>query len=220
MSITTRGGLEPAIIINKDTGEIVRCMFNPHEYTLSKQNRWVRGETKGKNIPRLKFSQGGAQTLKLQLFFDTYAEGTDVREYTDPLWDMMMVNADKVNPRSNKSEPPAVQFRWGGLAFDAVITAISQKFTLFLKDGTPVRTTVDITLEQLSDDRDFARQNPTSGSEASPRTHVVQAGERLDLIAYQEYGDAGRWRLIARANGLTNPLRLRPGQRLVIPPPV
>lgn len=218
MSITTRGGLEPAIIINKDTGEIVRCMFNPHEYTLSKQNRWVRGETKGKNVPRLKFSQGGAQTLKLQLFFDTYAEGTDVRIHTDPLWNMMMVNADKVNPRSNKSEPPAVQFRWGGLAFDAVITSISQKFTLFLKDGTPVRTTVDITLEQLSDDRDFARQNPTSGSEASPRTHVVQAGERLDLIAYQEYGDAARWRLIAKANGLIHPLRLHPGQRLVIPP--
>ena len=34
---TTRGGLEPAVIVNVDTGEPVRCMFNPHEYTLSKQ---------------------------------------------------------------------------------------------------------------------------------------------------------------------------------------
>ena len=66
----TRGGLEPAVIVNKDTGETVRCMFNPHEYTLTKQNRWERGETKGKNVPRLKFSQGGSQTLKLQLFFE------------------------------------------------------------------------------------------------------------------------------------------------------
>ncbi|MFN2130401.1 MAG: peptidoglycan-binding protein [Anaerolineae bacterium] len=215
---TTRGGLEPAVIVNKDTNDTVRCMFNPHEYTLTKQNRWERGETKGKNVPRLKFSQGGSQTLKLQLFFDTYAEGSDVRTHTDPLWQMMMVNSDKTNPRSNKSEPPPVSFQWGGLVFDAVITNMSQKFTLFFKDGTPARTTVEITLEQLSDDQDFARQNPTSGGGEAPRTRLVKAGERLDLIAYDEYEDATEWRRIAEANALTHPLRLRPGQRLVIPP--
>ena len=215
---TTRGGLEPAVIVNKDTNDTVRCMFNPHEYTLTKQNRWERGETKGKNVPRLKFSQGGSQTLKLQLFFDTYGEGTDVRMHTDPLWQMMMVNADKTNPRSNKSEPPPVSFQWGGLEFDAVITNMSQKFTLFFKDGTPARTTVDITLEQLSDDQDFARQNPTSGAGEAPRTRLVKAGERLDLIAYEEYGEPTEWRRIAEANGLVHPLRLHPGQRLVIPP--
>jgi nucleoid-associated protein YgaU len=32
------------------------------------------------------------------------------------------------------------------------------------------------------------------------------------------FGDAGHWRVIARANNLDNPLRLRPGQTLVIPP--
>lgn len=215
---TTRGGLEPAVIVNVDTSEPVRCMFNPNEYTLTKQNRWQRGETKGKNVPRLKFSQGGSQTLKLQLFFDTYAEGTDVRTHTDPLWDMMMVNTDKTNPRSNKSEPPPVMFQWGGLAFEAVITSMTQKYTLFLKDGTPARATVDITLEQLGDEEDFAAQNPTSGGGEAPKTRMVHAGERIDLIAYEEYEDATQWRRIAEANGLTHPLRLRPGQRLVIPP--
>jgi len=216
--VTTKGGLEPAVIVNQDTGESVRCMFNPHEYTLTKQNQWQRGETKGKNVPRLKFSQGGSQTLKLQLFFDTYAEGTDVRLHTEPLWRMMMVNPDKTNPRTNKSEPPAVSFQWGGLVFVAVITSLSQKFTLFLKDGTPVRTTVDITLEQLGDEEDYPRQNPTSGGGEAPRTRVVQVGERIDLIAFQEYEDASQWRLIADANGLPEPRRLRPGQRLIIPP--
>jgi hypothetical protein len=215
--VTTRGGLAPAVIINMDTYETVRCMFNPNEYTLTKQNRWERGETKGKNVPRLKFSQGGSQTLKLQLFFDTYAEGIDVRLHTELLWRMMMVNSNKVNPRSNKSEPPPVTFQWGGLIFTAVITSLSQKYTLFLQDGTPVRTTVDITLEQLADDQDFPRQNPTSGGEVL-RTRIVRAGERLDLIAYQEYEDATQWRRIAEANGLRHPLRLRPGQQLVIPP--
>jgi len=218
MANTTQGGLEPAVIANLDTGETVRCMFNPHEYTLTKRNQWTRGVTKGKNIPRLMFNQGGAQTLQLQLFFDTYAEGTDIREHTDPLWRMMMVDADKINHRTNKSEPPAVAFQWGGLVFIAVITNMTQKFTLFLKDGTPVRTTVDVTLEQLIDVEDFAPQNPTSGGGEAAKTRVVCAGERIDLISFEEYGDPTQWRRIAGANGLTNPLRLRPGQRLTVPP--
>lgn len=216
--MTTRGGLEPALIINMDTGETVRCMFNPHEYTLTKQNRWERGETKGKNVPRLKFSQGGSQVLKLQLFFDTFAEQVDVRLHTELLWRMMMVNTDKTNPRSNKSEPPPVMFQWGGLVFQAVITNMQQRFTLFFKDGTPARTTIDITFEQLADEGDFPGQNPTSGGGAAHRTRVVKAGERLDLIAFEEYEDATQWRLIAQANELTHPLRLRPGQQLSIPP--
>jgi nucleoid-associated protein YgaU len=214
----TRGGLEPAVIENSDTGDKVYCMFNPNEYTLTKQNQWQRGETKGKNVPRLRFTQGGSQTLKLQLFFDTYAEGTDVRQHTDPLWQMMMINTDRTNPRSNKSEPPAVSFQWGGLNFAAVITNMNQKFTLFLKDGTPVRTIVDVTLEQLGDEEDYPGQNPTSGGGEAPKTRIVQAGERIDLITYEEYEDPTLWRRIADANRLTDPLHLRPGQRLAIPP--
>jgi nucleoid-associated protein YgaU len=111
-----------------------------------------------------------------------------------------------------------VSFQWGGLHFDAVITNMTQKFTLFLKDGTPVRTTVDISLEQLGDPEDHPRQNPTSGGGEANKTRTVQSGERIDLIAYQEYEDATQWRRIADANRLSDPLHLRPGQRLLIPP--
>lgn len=214
----TRGNLEPATIINLATGDQVYCMFNPHEYTLSKQNTWQQGETKGKNVPKVKFSQGGAESLKIQLFFDTYADESDVREHTEGLWKMMMVTDEKKNPRNDKSEPPHVAFHWGKFYFRAVITSLSQRFTLFLRDGTPVRTTVDVTFQQVEDPEDFAGQNPTSGGGPPLKTHVVQAGERLDWIAAQAYGDASHWRLIAAANHLTHPLRLREGQQLVIPP--
>jgi nucleoid-associated protein YgaU len=39
----------------------------------------------------------------------------------------------------------------------------------------------------------------------------------LQSIAYQAYGDATRWRPIAEANGIDNPLRLRRGSELTIP---
>lgn len=215
---TTRGDLEPATIINLATEERVYCMFNPHEYTVAKQNSWEKGTTKGKNVPRVKFSQGGAQTLKLQLFFDTYVERTDVRNHTRGLWNMMMVTEEKKNPRNEKSEPPHVAFHWGKFYFRAVITSLSQKFTLFLKDGTPVRTTVDVSFQQVADEEDHERQNPTSGGGPPIRSHTVQAGERLDLIAARVYGDPTKWRRIARENDLSHPMRLTPGRQIVIPP--
>jgi len=214
----TRGNLAPATIENLITHEKVYCMFNPHEYTLSKQNQWKQDKVKGKNVPKVKFSQGGVQSLKLQLFFDTYADETDVRDHTKALWKMMQVTEQKKNPRSNKSEPPRVAFHWGSFYFKAVIVSLSQKFTLFSKDGTPLRTTVDVSFQQVEDPDDHARQNPTSGGGPPLKTHVVQANERLDWIAAQAYGDPTHWRLIARENHLVHPLRLREGQQLVIPP--
>lgn len=215
---TTRGGLEPAVIINKDTGVEVPCMFNPHEYTIAKQNQYQQAETKGKNIPRIRFTQGGAQTLKLRLLFDTYAEGVDVRAHTTPLWQMMMIAEDKADQRTGKGEPPHCIFRWGRFAFEAVITQMSQKLTLFLRDGTPVRTVVDISLQQVIDEEEHGRQNPTSGGGVAPKTRTLYAGDRLDLIAWEEYGDCEKWRLIAEANMIVDPLHMKTGQLIIVPP--
>ena len=45
----------------------------------------------------------------------------------------------------------------------------------------------------------------------------MQRGDTLSAIAQQEYGDAGRWRQIAAANGIANPRALQPGTVLTIP---
>ena len=215
---TTRGGLEPAVIINKVTNDEVPCMFNPFEYTITKANTYEPAETKGKNIPHIRFKQGGAQQLKLRLLFDTYSEGTDVRTHTDPLWRMMMVDEDQASQRTGKGEPPHCIFRWGRFEFEAVITQMSQKLILFLQDGTPVRTTIDMSLQQIADEDEHGAQNPTSGGGMAPKTRVLFAGDRLDLIAWEEYGDSTKWRLLADANEILDPLHLPSGQLIAVPP--
>ena len=45
--------------------------------------------------------------------------------------------------------------------------------------------------------------------------HRVRDGDTLPSISYRAYGDATRWRLIAEANGVDNPLHLRRGSSLV-----
>ena len=67
---------EKAKIINLDDPREmpIDCLFNPNEYTFAKRNKWNKQEIIGKNVPQLQFGGGDSMTLKMQLFFDTYAE--------------------------------------------------------------------------------------------------------------------------------------------------
>jgi nucleoid-associated protein YgaU len=212
--------LAKAAILNLDTGEPpIRCMFNPKEYTFNKANSWKAGDTKGSNVPPLEFERGQPATLQLQLLFDTYAEGKDVRkEYTDAIWKLMQVDESLKDKKNKKGRPARTRFQWGKTwSFEGVITKIAQKFTLFLPDGTPVRATLDVTFQQTKDESLYPRQNPTSGGTETVHLWTVQEGDTLAWIAYKEYGDTNLWRVIADANRLTQVRRLRPGQVLEIP---
>ncbi|GMV85621.1 MAG: peptidase M23 [Dehalococcoidia bacterium] len=212
--------LVKATIRNLDTNKAITCLFNPTEYAFAKEVGWAEAADRGANIPQLEFVGGKPATLTLSLFFDTNDTGEDVRaKYTNALWDLALVNPDRLDSKTNKGRPPECMFEWGNAwSFKAVVTSMTQRFTLFLEDGTPTRATVDLTLKQAHDPGRFPAQNPTSGGVAGHRTRVVQQRETLDLIAAEEYGEARHWRHIAEANGIDNPFRLRPGTRLALPP--
>lgn len=219
---TNGSNMAVASIVNKDTGAEIRCKFNPKEYTFTKQNSWTSAKGKGSNVPSLEFGSGQPAQLTMQLFFDTYEDGNnakDVRKkYTDAIWELMLVNDSRKDPKTKKARPPLVRFQWGkAWSFDAVITNISQKFTMFLADGTPVRATMDVTFQQVKDEKLYPPQNPTSGGVGGERVWRVTEGDTLASIAYQAYGDSTLWRPIADANRLENVRALKPGALLEIP---
>jgi len=197
----------------------VTVLFNPKELTFSKTNTWTPRKTPKANAPDLEFGGGGAASLKMQLFFDTYAVGGDVRtEYLDQLHKWVMVDPDLKEKKTDKGRPPEVRFNWAGkVIFDGVISSYSERFTLFRETGEPVRAVVDLTLTESQDGAYLAKQNPTSGGVGGDRVWVVREGDTLPWIAYSEYHDATEWRAIADANRLTDVRYLRPGMVLVIP---
>jgi nucleoid-associated protein YgaU len=217
----TRGNLVAARIFevdeegNESGGLSVSCMFNPFEYTVSKSNTYSEKSQTRSNTPQIEFKKAGAQTLKLSLLFDTYEAGEDVSRTTNQLWKFMEPKKDENGDK--KAPPPEVAFEWGVFRFVAVITNMTQKFTLFESDGTPVRASVDVTFTQHKDVNDYPNQNPTSGGGPVQRVWSVVQGDRLDTIAARVYGDAEKWRMIAEYNDVDNPLALQPGQELTIP---
>lgn len=218
--------LAKASIKNLETGEEVECMFNPKEYTFAKQNKWTEKTAKGETVPHLEYEGGAPANLKLQLLFDTLEDhppkgksGVDVRIYTKGLWDMMKAPETAVNSKTGKGAPPYVRFQWGRLwAFKAVIESLSQRFTFFAPDGTPLRALVDIGLKQIEDEGQYPRQNPSSGGEPGERLYTVREGDTLAGIAAAMYGDPTVWRYLADHNRLSDPRRIRPGQVLMVRP--
>lgn len=209
--------------ITRDTTDIcVDCMFNPFEYTIAKTNQFRETATQPlNNQPQAEFIKAGAQSLTLNLVFDTYETMQNVTRKTNDLWKFMSVTVEQRQGEEVKIPPPLAAFEWGGgFRFVAYLTNMTQRFTLFRKDGTPVRANVTVTFTQYHDIEDFGSQsqNPTSGSGPAERIRQVVAGDRIDGIAAEEYQDATKWRLIADHNQLTNPLALEPGMFLRIPP--
>lgn len=220
----TRSNLQAARIYEatssgeeKGGGVSVGCMFNPFEYTVSKTNTYKEESRNRSDVPSFEFEKAGPQTLKLTLLFDTYEDDTDVSLETNKLWKLMESKTRREGNRTKKVPPPEVAFEWGVFRFVAVITNMTQKFTLFKPDGTPVRADVEVTFTQHKDVNDYPNQNPTSGGGDIERVWRIIAGDRIDTIAFAVYGDATRWRAIAEYNQLDDPLTLKSGRQLIIP---
>jgi nucleoid-associated protein YgaU len=56
------------------------------------------------------------------------------------------------------------------------------------------------------------------GAAAKPmQKYTVQLGDNLSKISKQFYGDANKYNVIAKANNLENPDKIKAGQELIIP---
>lgn len=223
----------------------IEFMFNPASYSITKSIVLTTTPRPGHNVPTFQFGGGNARTLKLAgLVFDAtlppadWSKGSndsayegqwhskldqaDVRKVTNKLFNLMFVDSGLQESNSQQALPPKVKFCWGQdspFHFTGYVTSCTAEYTMFNgRTGKPIRAKVNLDLTEATDSDERLPTNPTSLGEPGRRMHRVSEGDRLDLIAFKEYGDASEWRRIAAANGLVNPLDLRPGMYLAIPP--
>jgi hypothetical protein len=189
-----------------------KVLFNPAEYSLEKGNQYASAPLPGLSNPVLSFVSGDADTLTMELFFDTYTDlnSSDVRDETNKIAQLLDIDPDL-------HAPPPVQFVWGSLTFNAVIERLTQRFTMFREDGVPVRATLNVTFKEY---KTIAQQLGISPLESSDWTkrRVLAEQDRLCLIAAAEYDDPAVWRVIADANEIDNPRVLEPGREIRLPP--
>jgi hypothetical protein len=211
--------LEKAYLQHED-GTKIPCLFNPESISVSRGNKWDGPEKPGKSVPQLAYMGASSATMNLSLTFDSTDTGRAVTSYTDKVMKLLDIdpNISGSDPDTANARPPTVSFHWGDLhSFPAVINSATLSFTYFASNGTPLRANIDLSMTQFKDAASFASQNPTSGTPRPHRVHRVQPGETLDRISARYYGDSTKWRQLAAANGIEDPLALRPGSLLSVP---
>jgi nucleoid-associated protein YgaU len=202
--------LEKATIINTVTHEQIQVKFNPEEYTLDKSNSFAEIGVPGLATPPIQYVRGNLRTLKMDLLFDSYEEKDnrkDVRNFTSKLTRLLDKN-------ETTKAPPILLFTWGGLNFQCVLDSVSQKFTMFLSNGTPVRATLSVTFKEYQPVQIEIRRGLFIGP---PTVRNILEGETLSDLAGEIMGDPGAWREIANRNNIDNPRKIAPGTKLIIP---
>lgn len=205
-------GLVMATLINAsvagDTG--VPVMFNPSELTVTTNILYPETPVPGLQTPLLQFVRGEAKTLEVELFLDKTNSGESLKDDLDKLRKYVVID-------SGLHAPPVCTFAWGKeTSFTGVMVEFKEKFGIFDSEGKVLRARVTIKLKAYEDaNAQYKRINKQSPDRTKSR--VVRQGDRYDIIAAEEYGDAALWQILAKANGDDRPRLLAPGTTLTIP---
>ena len=207
---------EKATLTNTITGVTTPVLFNPEEYTFSRDNNYAQMAVPGLRGPLLQFVHGNMQTLEMELLLDTHEAhpgyndaGDDVRILTD-----QVVGLLDIDPSTHA--PPVVLFSWGTVTFTCVLARATQRFILFRPDGVPVRARLQVTFNEYLNAELEAKETKRQTADYTHR-YTVSQGETLSAIAAGVYQDPRLWRPIALANALDDPADLAVGLELTIP---
>src|SRR3712207_4522454 len=74
--------LAKAVLIDTTTGVGYPVMYNPEELRLEQGNQFAEVGIPGLNASPVQYVRGKSRVLTMELFFDTYESGEDVRAYT------------------------------------------------------------------------------------------------------------------------------------------
>jgi len=210
---------------NDNDAEFIEVCFNPKEYSLEKSVEWD-AEKAFSDAPHPEFKAPKPMTLSVTLQFDTYEERANVRDkWVGQIEKLTLMTGDL--PKDGKKasttdkqkfRPPTILFIWGRFVFKGVVESLSQKYTMFLSDGTPVRAECALKIRNVMDKKLDDDKSQASTTDSKTRNIPINPKtDRLDLIAAKELGDAGRWTEIAAINNISNPATMDDKQSLEIP---
>jgi nucleoid-associated protein YgaU len=115
---------------------------------------------------------------------------------------------------------PVLLFSWGihgprGANLPVTLEKVVVEYQRFDPLGIPVWAKFALTLVEYTPEKEGT--NPTSGGVPGRATHTVSQGENVVRIANRAYGSPNAWRAVAEANGIDDPLRVKPGRQLSLP---
>jgi hypothetical protein len=222
MSTQSTATVTKAYLLIEESQQL-ECWFNPTTLALRRAASWTEDQSaatlgQGTTKPAFLGGEGDVITLNLLLHVDDTRTGDELSENLDAL--LALVDATETSTRG-QLRPPTITVHWGSFVSCIMIArSVDVTVELFDVDGTPLRAIVNLGLTQFEPEPGQAAPkgtNPTTRATQGRRVHHVKPRESIHLIAHHHLRDPARWREIAEANGLDDPLSIRAGDVLVVP---
>lgn len=196
------------------------AMFNPTSYTRNYAITWGKRQGVNSSGAQLEYSRSPPSELKFNLVLDgTGVDTIGLLSFFSPSVQSRVQDFLDITYEYNGTmhEPNYLLVEWGSFKERCRLSKVDVKYTLFDRDGTPLRAELDIV---LLTDVEAARRAKLENKSSPDLTHarVVRRGDTLPLMTKQIYGSAEWYLDVARFNKLDDFRTLTPGQQLLFPP--
>lgn len=216
-NILQRASMVTKVTLSIEGGNPIPCLFNPKEFSVTKTNNWTADVSAAHAAKPPTFGGGQPREMSVSLLFDsTLPQDPPASMSVKDICSALFKSMQATITQGQTMRPPTMTFTWGEFRFEGVTKSLAIQYQLFKHDGEPIRVDAKLSLMQW-DVLATTPQNPTTRSTAGLSAHTVRDGDSLQSIAYRAYGDATRWRKIAEANDIDDPLSVRSGRVLNVP---
>jgi hypothetical protein len=195
------------------------CMFNPDTYTVESNIEYNTKQPPGPSKKKPIFNQSRPEKFSLEFVIDGTGVSSDL-EINVPIpipVQVLLFNATTINVLGDTHRPNNLIVQWGTFIRECVLESAKITYTLFDSNGIPLRAKIHATfIENTS-----STLNQIAGMFSSPDlTHskIVNEGDILPLMVYNEYKNQDYYLQIARKNNLKNFRKLIAGTTIILPP--
>ena len=220
---TICGTASASLVVLLPVPSTIPIQFNPSEYKITHSANYSEKERPKNDNPVVSFGGSPMSVLSLRLYFDGDSDYSDPNQsgianakYKEKdITKALSKISSLTNIVGSVHMPSPVVFIWGSMKFVGYVQSVSTAYTMFDKEGKPLRAIADLTISGFNADMGERASPFMSPDRTKARTLTEDAS--ILSIAQSEYGDAREWRRIANANGIMDPLDIPVGRVLRVP---
>lgn len=193
---------------------------NPESFTQNYKVEYNQETAHGNEKKGAEFKSTKPEELKFDFILDgtNAIEGYHSAAKSKSVYEQFTDFKEVVyNLNGDIHRPHFLKIFWGELKFQGILTSLDINYTLFDKEGKPLRAKLTVSfLDYVAQKERVARENKKSPD--ITHTRLMKESDRLDLVTYNIYNDSKYVLQIAKANGLTSFRNPKVGREYIFPP--
>jgi nucleoid-associated protein YgaU len=199
-------------------------MYNPTSFSVSHSVTYDGGKQPNSGDLAKKVQSINARVVNMELFFDgteaspsasTGIGPNTVLKGVDLQVEAFLKLAYQIDGEAHR--PHYIMLLWGTFVMTGVLKSANVNYTMFSPDGRPLRAKMSLVIEEHVDPLLLEKKLNLLSPDLS-KSIIVQEGDTLPLLCYQEYNDASLYIKVAEVNQLKNYRKLTAGMELLFPP--